>query len=512
VRRGRTIAAGAVIGACVLASVGVAGPTRSGLNYKGCVTGNTEAVPACDAIDTASLSGGASGLNGAESVTVGPDSRWVYAMARQDDSIARFKRDRGTGQLTYKSCLTGDQNVGACASIPSATAGGGASGLDDVRALVVSPDGNFAYAVVAGDQDDALAAFERSRRSGQLDYRGCLTGSTQSGSGGTGACDQVGSATSFGAQSGFDHPKSLTLSPDGKSLYLASTFDAAIARFKVDRDTGEPIYKGCITGEEETGASGTGACTDIPDSAPGGSGSGLTDVRSLNVSRDGKWLYGVAADDDSVVRFARDTHSGALTYKGCLSGDSNTACSLTSTASTGGVDSGLDGIRTLALSPSGRQAYVATRDDAAVVRFARSPRTGKLTFKGCISGDVNTGSAGSGACKAIDSATALFAGIDSGLGAPESVVVPRDGSRVYVSLAQDSGVAIFKRARSGKLKYNGCITGQTGVPHCSEIADATPSGGGSGLGFPQFMALSPDRRSLYAAVGDDDAVATFRLP
>jgi DNA-binding beta-propeller fold protein YncE len=165
------------------------------------------------------------------------------------------------------------------------------------------------------------------------------------------------------------------------------------------------------------------------------------------------------------------------------------------------------------VAPGEKQAYVASRADASVVRLARNPSSGKLTFKSCISGDVNTGPSGTGACATIAGATANTFGGESGLGSPESLVVTRDGSALYVSLAHDDGIGVFKRAMStGKLSFKGCITGKSSLPHCSSIAYATASGAGSGLYFPQFMALSPDNRSLYAAVGGDNAVATFRLP
>jgi 6-phosphogluconolactonase (cycloisomerase 2 family) len=235
----------------------------------------------------------------------------------------------------------------------------------------------------------------------------------------------------------------------------------------------------------------------------------------MTVSHDGKWLYGVAADDDSVVRFSRNVNTGAITFEDCLSGDTDAApaCDTTGTATSNGTDSGFDTLRSFALAPGERQAYVASRADASVVRLARNPSSGELTFKSCTSGDLNTGPSGTGACATIAGATANSFGNGSGLGSPESVVVPRDGAALYVSLANDAGVGVFKRSKtSGKLAFKGCITGESSLPHCSSIAHATASGAGSGLNFPQFMALSPDRRSLYAAVGGDAAVATFRLP
>lgn len=177
------------------------------------------------------------------------------------------------------------------------------------------------------------------------------------------------------------------------------------------------------------------------------------------------------------------------------------------------MNSGLDGLRSLALSADGKYAYTASRDDAAISRYSRSSGSGKLTFENCISGDLDTGPTVADHCKVLDSANTNFAGTESGLGAPESLVLPRGGHALFVSVAQDAGVARFARKPgSGKVTYKGCVTGKTGLPRCHEIPSATPGGASSGLDFPQFMAASHDGDSLYTAVGQDDAVATFRAP
>lgn len=307
-RLGLTITAAATL-TLVVTSSATAAPGQ--LKYRNCITGSTNAEPACTDIISATADGGGSGLNAVESVTVSPDDKWVYAIARADDSIARFKRRRDTGKLTYRGCTTGDvqSDSGACEEIPTATIGGAGSGLDDVRALAISADGTSAYAVVAGQDDDAVARFTRNKHNGVLTFADCITGATFSGPGpvGTDACAIIPSAADFGTDSGLDHPKSLLLGPEGKSLYVASTSDAAVARFRIDPGTGELTYKDCITGELETGSTGTGACTDTPHATSGGFGSGLSDVRGLTLGRGADVLYGVAADDDSIARFSRDT-------------------------------------------------------------------------------------------------------------------------------------------------------------------------------------------------------------
>src|SRR5436190_983635 len=109
------------------------------------------------------------------------------------------------GGLTYEGCITGEetsgpQGSGACATISSATADGQKSGLHFVRSLALSPDDKFLYA--ASEQDAAVAHFKRDPATGALRYRGCVTGSKQTGPTGSGACNAIPNPTSFGIHSG----------------------------------------------------------------------------------------------------------------------------------------------------------------------------------------------------------------------------------------------------------------------------------------------------------------------
>ena len=149
-----------------------------------------------------------------------------------------------------------------------------------------------------------------------------------------------------------------------------------MARFKRDRDTGKLTYKGCITGESESGppgGGGTGACKAIPAASSGGQSSGLDDLEVVAMSRDGKTLYAAAGDDAAVARFRRDRDTGKLTYRGCISGDDESACKAIPDATPGGFgqESGLDNPQWIALSGDGTSLYTASFGDSAVGRFRR---------------------------------------------------------------------------------------------------------------------------------------------
>jgi DNA-binding beta-propeller fold protein YncE len=470
------------------------------LSYKGCISGESESGPdACKLIPGATSGGGLSGLNAIESVTVSPDGRQVYGIARVDASIAIFKRDRKKGALKYKGCLTGDTTVGACDQIPTATAGGQASGLDDVRALAIAKGGKSVYAVSAND--DAVARFGRDGK-GLLLFKDCLSGDTATGLSGTGACETISSASAGGGNSGLDHPKSLAISADGKSLYLAATEDAAIAQFKRTTGSGALEYEQCVTGETQSGSTGSGACAETDGDGSNGDNSGLDDPRGLALTKKGKQLVGVSSDDDALFAFDRDRDNGDLAFDGCFTGESETVANAGCDASfptAGGADSGFDDTRSLALGKGGKDIYVVSRFDASVVHFRIN---GGIE---CLSAD--TGAGGGDPCDSI--ATPAVSGQDTGLQYLESAVLSADGRTLYVSAAADAGVTTFKRnLDTGVLTYKGCITGESGLP-CDEIGDATTGGDNSGLSFPQFIALSPDDKSLYVTASNDDAVARF---
>jgi hypothetical protein len=107
------------------------------------------------------------------------------------------------------------------------------------------------------------------RSPGDLAYRHCLTGETESGPTGTRACEQIGSSASFGVNSGLDNLRSIAVSADGASLYVVSGADDAVARFDRDSVSGALVYQDCITGEADSGATGTNACVQIATATPG---------------------------------------------------------------------------------------------------------------------------------------------------------------------------------------------------------------------------------------------------
>jgi cysteine-rich repeat protein len=117
--------------------------------------------------------GGVEGLDGVESVAVSPDGSHVYAGGSDEQALVVFRRDPGTGALTF----AGFQKNGI----------GNVVGLDGVGAVVLSADGRQLYA--GGTDDDAVAVFDSRCGDGVVDPREqCDDGDGSGGDGCSAGC------------------------------------------------------------------------------------------------------------------------------------------------------------------------------------------------------------------------------------------------------------------------------------------------------------------------------------
>ena len=147
--------------------------------------------------------GGVDGLDQAFSVTVSPDGAHVYVAAASDDAVSVFSRDATTGALTFVEA----QFDGV----------GGVDGLAGAATVTVSPDGAHVY--VAGQNDSAVAVFSRDAATGALTFVEALFD-------GVGGVDGLGGA------------RTVTVSPDGVHVYVAGFSDGAVAVLSRDAATG----------------------------------------------------------------------------------------------------------------------------------------------------------------------------------------------------------------------------------------------------------------------------------
>ncbi len=469
-----------------------------GLRFLGCITGKLPPfgrMPfaprpgGCAPTRTAVLDAEGSGLSYPQSLTASANGRSLYAVSSRRDTVMTFR----ARPLTFQSCFTANSErrhgKQPCKLLPGAGAEDSLSGFNGVRFITSSPDGRSVYTLSA---DHSLGIFARNPRSGKLTYKGCITGATGANSTGKRRiCRPIPTATPVyeGIHSGLGGPASLTVSPDGRFVYVAARGDAAVSTFARERD-GSLSFRGCLTG----GITGIvvglqSVCTPVgPDNSHG---SGLRGVNRIVISPDGTSLYASAPKVSSVTEFQRDPASGQLVYRGCISGESRglgpgNPCRPTPTAQEAGFDSGIWLIERLAISRDGRSLYGAARGDDAIAGFSRDPATGALTY--------------------IEA--------EAGFDEPTDLALSPSGRSLYVAARGDS--AIVRLARdpgSGVLSPSGCLTAnRESARPAGPCALALGRGGVPQLGFAGLNSLALAGGVLYASASRQSAISRFAIP
>ena len=152
---------------------------------------------------------------------------------------------------------------------------------------------------------------------------------------------------------------------------------------------------------------------------------------------------------------------------------------------------GLDEPNSVAISPNGRNVYVTSRLGNSITSFVRNSKTGALRqLPPPLAGCISS---------------APIPGCAPGIAllAPDVVVVSPDGNNVYVGSFFGNSVTAFSRNPS-----NGALTQLAGSAGC--IAEET-SGCATGIGLKSVegLAISGDGSSVYAATALSNAVVTL---
>jgi DNA-binding beta-propeller fold protein YncE len=267
----RCVALGlAAVGASLVCAA-VALAASGDLTPEGCVDDNDDGTDVCaQSVD---------GLSAADSIAVSPDGESVYVASAFSDAVVKFNRNTTSGALGGASCIDdNDTGLDFCAQQ--------ADGLNRAAGVTVSADGKSVY--VTSEEDHAIVHFER-KPSGALVPRGCLVDND------------------FPTESCADSPKGLDgasevhVSSDGKSVYVASYLDDAIAHFERDTTTGALIPISCIDDNDFIHTH-----LDCPQSTDG-----LGQPSDVVVSPDGESVYATSGTfsggDHAIVHFTRET-------------------------------------------------------------------------------------------------------------------------------------------------------------------------------------------------------------
>jgi 6-phosphogluconolactonase (cycloisomerase 2 family) len=396
--------------------------------------------------------GGLDGLERPYSLALSPDNKNVYITTADDNALTWFIRDTISGDLTYQGSVGGintpvyvtvsadnrhvyvaslgddavtwysrDGLTGEPAYIGSIQDGsGGADGLQDPYSIAFSPEGDYAY--IAGNGDDGVAWCARDTLTGSLSYAGIIKDSD------AGVINLRG-------------PRSLAVSLDGKNVYVAAYSSHAITWLSRDTLTGALAYQGDIWASDVYGTE---------------------QAYYVALSPDDRHVYLASVFCNSVSTYIRDQSTGDLTYEDIVIDD------------TGSVR-GLDGVRSLALSPDGQFLYASGFYDNSVAYFSRDDSTGRIFYRG----------------RAVDGSGSV-----DGLYGAYSVGVSPDGRHVYVTAVREDAVTWFSRN-----------VGTGGLSYVNVIKEG--DGGLKGLNRVKSLVFGPAGNQLYAASMSDDAVAWF---
>ena len=242
-------------------------------------------------------------------------------------------------------------------------------------------------------------------------------------------------------------PSCVTVSPDGKYVYVGGYADDSVNVFS----------RQAATGALTASNSYTSASTGFENMK-------LNGVSDVVISDDGAFLYASAYIDGALNIFSRDPSTGELA-PGAVIQDATL----------------LNGAASLALSPDNLHLYVSAENSHTVSVYSRDPATGALTFMQSLTDGVD--------------------GVD-GLGRTSSIIVSADGRHVYATGEADNAFAVFSRdnhapnAGFGMLAYQG--QAKDNINSVQGIVGASAIG------------ISPDGEYLYVTGQADNALARFK--
>lgn len=302
---------------------------------------------------------------------------------------------------------------------------------------------------------------------------------------------EAGSGSACPATPGIFSPKALAVSPDGRNVYVvgghsgdnvASSF-GAIAILRRNPETGALSAAGCVSSDGSDGIEAeTGRCASSP---------ALLGADGVAVSPDGATVFVTAAASASVVAFARNAETGALTRLGCLQGFPRP----------GSPCRGADIFPQAGEVLAGSSAlYIGSPVEAAISGLAAAPATSEA--------GAGTGAAAAAATAASPAAIFTAPGesyfvnpciaengldgactIGTAMRGAEGMVLSPGGTQLYAAARESAAIDVFTPGAAGALTESGCLKQKAPAGLCSSS---------SLLEKPTALAVTPDGHDLYA--------------
>ena len=395
------------------------------------------------------------GLNGPYKLAVSPDGKNVY-QAAYGGSFTIYDRDVNTGALTQKPGAAGCIQNGA--GTPGTCAG--ATALANSNDVAVSPDGKTVWVVASGS--DAVAVFTRNTSNGTLTQKAGLDG-----------CVANANAACRDAEA-MDFPYDLTISPDGKSVYVASFTSASVTALVAASDgvlsqpAAQDGFFGCVT------EAAVGTCQD---------GRALSSAIAVAATSDSKNVY-ASTQSSSVVALERNS-TGRIRME-----TSPNACA---------TQDRRGPLRDASRSsgPIARSRRAPTPSGCSSPTWAGTPSfpsTARLTA---------ASSATPGPAAASRTASSAGCTTGRGLAAVQGLAPSTDGLHLYAN--SNGAVVELKVSGSGGLSpradKRGCVQLAAATSDCQQGVAIS-----NGFG----IALSPNGRSIYAAEQNSNAITVYK--
>jgi 6-phosphogluconolactonase (cycloisomerase 2 family) len=384
------------------------------------------------------------------------------AVALSPDGLSLYVAAATPASVTSFSVAPGNGllaqlNLGAgCLSSVAQDGCGAARALEGASSIVVSPDNLHVY--VASATAGAVTSFARQPN-------GSLVGVA-----GVAGCISTTQVTGCSAATSLGGADALAISPDGRFVYVAGGTADSLLTFSRDAATGRLTQLAGTTGCFRNGRA---------DCAPV---TGLDGPAAIVIPADGASLY-VASTAGTLTAFQRDATTGVLTQlppgAGCLSDGDVTGCTAVG---------GLARTSAVALTPDGRTLIAAGTDDDAVVSFRRDPASGALTRASCVSA-----SAATAGC----TPSAL-------LGGPRGLVVKSNGLTVWVAASRADSIVTLQIDPA-----TGVLTPSAGPGGCLRRLASSDCRAARALDDPRGLAASADGAHVYAVSAQSDGIAVL---
>ena len=408
---------------------------------------------------------GAAGMTVAEGIAMSPDGKNVYVAADGSNAIAEFSRNTETGALTQlaspNNCIT--SNGSGCGTT-------GATGLTNADAVAVSADGKSVYVAAFGS--NSVAEFSRNTETGALTQLASPNDCVTANASGCGTVNRTGISAAFG----------VTVSGDGKNVYVAGFNSNAIAEFSRNTETGALTQ---LASPNDCVTSNSFGCGTV-------NRTGLTNPISIITSPDGSNLYAASGGSTAigaVAEFSRNGSTGALTQlaspNDCITAESSGCGSINAL--------GMGGPESLAISPDGQYVYVAAFQSKAIAALGRNASTGALSQLAPPNDCITFSAIG---CSVTNA---------PGLNVVQGVAISADGRSLYATGAKSNSLAEFSRNTD-----SGAITQLASPENCiTQNSSGCGTVNAHGLAEARRVVLSPDGSSAYVVSTGSSAIAEF---